>query len=253
MPFHFGALATSICAKQDINSCSHSSPHLHPRTGAPTHHCQIHVCAHTRDSLYIQARAQEPMCTCGLTCMCVCIYVHPGHALPATHQCESGERGTDKETKVQRLPPPCIFQVPAAGWCVQDWVGHGQVAPGSKGKDGLALETQGHQLTSTWGYGNYGASPAGQTPSRPGRGPDLRACSASNPVPRVPGATQKKAQSRSPRAPQGIKETRFIAPPGGCMTEWSPASVLATDCLAYNPCLPSGELANGSVPQFSYL
>lgn len=128
MPFHFGAPATSTCAKQDINSCSHSSPHLHPRTGAPTHHCQTHVCALTRDSLYKQARAQEPMCTCGLTCMCVCIYVHPGHALRPHISVRVGKGAQIKRPKSNACRLPASFKcllragVYRTGWGMDRWL-----------------------------------------------------------------------------------------------------------------------------------
>lgn len=99
-------------------------------------------------------------CTRGLTCVCVCVFiylfiythVHTGHTLLDIHLSKSGERSADKGAKVQLLPPPPILKVPsAAGRCVQEGVGHAQVALGSKGRDDLALETQGHQLTSKWG------------------------------------------------------------------------------------------------------
>lgn len=96
------------------------------------------------------------------------------------HLSKSGKRGTDKGARVQLLPPLCILKVPsAAGRCVQERVGHGQVAMGSKGRDDFALETQGHQLTSKWGYRDLGASTAGHpTPARghelgPAAGPTL--------------------------------------------------------------------------------
>lgn len=167
-PFCFDDLSCHIahtCAELHMSSCSHSGPRLHPRTHTGLHLPQPDTCALTCGAAHIHTyiHAWEHACPCGLHAH-ISPCVHRLHTF--AHTPKSGQRA-DKGAKVQPLPPPCTLKSLSTAYRhVQDWVGHGQEALDSKGRDDLALKTQGHPPTSKQGYRGYKALLARQTPSQ---------------------------------------------------------------------------------------